>query len=143
MTGFCKNKICFERDNFLALMEVFKRCTFTEAHCRTRNLMVGLTRSVTIVVSLLKAWPREQRALVRNRARPDRRQDHASFRGHFVFRFGVRVSFLGHFVFRFGVRVSFRGHFVFRFGVRIGLQISGLRFGSFRFVDPPTPTRVN
>ena len=52
-------------------------------------------------------------------------QNRASFRGNFVFRFGVRVSFLGLFVFRFGVRIVFLGHFVLRFGVRIGLQISG------------------
>ena len=67
-------------------------------------------------------------------------RDRASFCVNFVFWFGVRISFRGHFVFRFGVRIGFRGHFVFRFGVRIGLQISGFRFGLFRFMDPPTPT---
>ena len=61
MTGFCKYKTCFEKDKFLALMEEFKRCTFSEN-------MVG-----DISVDLLSVLQRLGRALVRTQAGLGRR----------------------------------------------------------------------
>ena len=54
MTGFCKNKTCFETDTFLALMEEFKRFTFSETHCRTLNLKIGDSNGVGTVEGLAK-----------------------------------------------------------------------------------------